>query len=215
MAIIYMKHLKKEWAEKVSEVLSPTHLEDLYKSGLSNETILEARIYSVDSQEAKKLLKRTKEVGPGYVIPYPKKRGFGAGINFKPNKPSLDSEGKSRKYLRPLRSKQQLFIPRPVWAVLQNAKIPLIFTEGEKKALKATQEGFYAIALSGVWGWKSNHQPIDDFKLINFKKRIVYIVFDADKHTNPNVLRAEQELAKYLTSMGAIVKIVDLAEGIL
>lgn len=213
MTTIQMKHLKKDWPDKVSKVLFPYHLEDLRKSGLEDENILEARIHSVTSQESKTYLNRSSEVGPGFVIPYPARIGFSCGINFKPDIPIRDAEGKLRKYIRPTHSKQQFYIPRQVWMVLKQRAVPLVFTEGEKKALKATQEGFYTIALSGVWGWMSNHRPIDDFGLMNFRGRVVYIIFDADKHTNPNVLKAEQCLAQHLTDLGASVQISDLSEG--
>ena len=39
-------------------------------------------------------------------------------------------------------------------------------TEGEKKALKATQEGFMTVSISGVWNWSSNKKPIEDLDLI-------------------------------------------------
>ena len=208
-----MKHLKKDWPERVSEVLLPHHLDDLYRSELSDEIILQNRIYSAISSEAMNILNRKKEIGPGCVFPYPLKRGFSDLVNFKPDEPIYDKDGKLRKYIKPIGSNQCFYIPKPVWLKLRFKTTPLIFTEGEKKALKATQEGHYAIALSGVWGWKSKGEPIRDFDRINFKDRTVYIVFDADKHTNINVYRAEQHLAEYLTYLGANVLIADLGNS--
>lgn len=212
MVTINMKHLKKDWSDNVSKVLRPEHLKDLRKSGLEEEIILEARIYSVTSQESKMLLNRSTEVGPGYVIPYPSKNGFSSVLNFKPDEPLSDAKGKAKKYVKPFNSKQQLYVAKKVWAVRNNVKVPLIFTEGEKKALKAVQEGFYAIALSGVYNWLSHGEPIEDFKQFCFKGREVFIAFDSDKYSNPQVLKAEERLAEYLTSLGADVKIIDLKE---
>ena len=82
------KHLDESWPESVNEVLTAAHLVDLRRSGLSDQTILEARIYSVSADEAKRLLNRKSEVGPGYVIPYPSAKGFlEKELNFKPDTP--------------------------------------------------------------------------------------------------------------------------------
>ena len=118
-----------------------------------------------------------------------------------------------RKYVRPLGSKSRLYIPRGAWSIVGDVSVALYITEGEKKCLKATQEGFPTVGLSGVWNWSSNHQPIDDFDLIALHGRTVFIVFDGDKYTNANVLEAERRLAEFLTMKGAIVKIIDLPEG--
>jgi hypothetical protein len=87
------KHLNKVWPKRVEDVLLPHHLADLRKSGLSDKTILEARIYSVTSKEARYLLNRLTEIGPGYVIPYPSADGFlEKELNFKPDVPLPSSK---------------------------------------------------------------------------------------------------------------------------
>lgn len=209
------KHLNKVWPIRVKEVLLLQHLADLRKSGLSDKTILEARIYSVSAEEAKKLLKRVMEIGAGYVIPYPSLTGFlEEEINFKPDIPLLSlKEGKKpRKYVRPMGMKSRLYIPRKVWQIVGTTTTPIFITEGEKKALKATECGFCTVAVSGVWNWSSDHAPIKDLDLFTWRDRIVYIVFDSDKHDNKSILLAEERLAETLTTSGAKVKIIDLPE---
>lgn len=57
--------------------LHPDHLKDLRRSGLYDETIAEARIYSVPPTEIPKLLGWNPiKVESAYLIPYPGKDGF-------------------------------------------------------------------------------------------------------------------------------------------
>lgn len=213
---VIVKHMIKEWPKRIEDVLLPNHIAGCRESNLNDKTLLEARIYSASSVDAKKLLKRLTEVGPGYVIPYASKEGFlEHDINFKPDRPliSIKDGKKARKYLRPMGTKSRLYIPRKVWTVINNVLVPIFITEGERKALKATQEGFYTVAVSGVWNWSSNHRPIEDLDYIKWENRIVYIVFDSDKFRNKNVLLAEKHLAEALVAKGARVKIIDLPEG--
>ena len=88
----------------------------------------------------------------------------------------------------------------------------LLITEGEKKALKATQEGFSCIGLVGVYGWKDGKRErlLPSLERIAWKDRQAIIVFDSDAADNPNVRDAESRLAKQLTDRGAIVRVVRL-----
>lgn len=207
----------KDRLETLGGILTKANYEDLKRSGLSDETIRKHGIRSLTASEARVILRRKTEVGTGYVIPYPNKvGGFIEGVvNFRLDNPLLSSDKgkKPRKYIRPVGSNARLYIPFPTWKTIDDISIPLIITEGEKKVLKSTQESFYAIGASGVWGWSSNHRPLIDFERIKIKNRIIYIVFDGDKATNPNVLLAQNKLAKMLVKKGAHVKIVDLPLG--
>ncbi|MDD4910493.1 MAG: DUF3854 domain-containing protein [Candidatus Omnitrophica bacterium] len=209
------KHLNKEWPKHVKEVLLPQHLADLRRSKLLDEMILAVRIYSASAEESKTLLNRQQGVGGGYVIPYIGKDGFlEKDLNFKLDIPLPEDVAgkKSRKYIRPIGVKSRLYIPPKVWPIIDDVNVPIFLTEGEKKALKACQEGFFAIAISGVWNWSSGHEPVEDFDNIALKGRVVQIVFDSDKFTNKNVFLAERCLAEMLIGKGAIVKIINLPE---
>jgi hypothetical protein len=118
-----------------------------------------------------------------------------------------------RKYIRPAGTKSRLYVPRNVWPFLDDIGQPLFITEGEKKAAKASQEGFFTVAISGVWNWSSNNSPIEDLDIIKWSGRRVYLVFDADKQSNKSVLLAEERLAEVLTTKGADVRIIDLPRG--
>lgn len=202
--------------EEGKTLLMP-HFDDLRKSGLSETTIKRHGIESVTADEAMRLLNRKTSVGAGYVFPYPAKEGgFIKGIvNIRLDTPlvSKEQDKKPRKYVRPLGSEARLYIPFPTWDIIHDIAVPLIITEGEKKALKATQEGFYSIGVSGVWGWSSSHKPLPDFSQIMTGSRLFIIVFDGDKASNRNVMMAQNRLARILLARKDRVKIVDLPSG--
>lgn len=92
---------------------------------------------------------------------------------------------------------------------------PIIITEGEFKAAKATKEGFPTIGLGGVSSWRSMKHGIEflpSLQSIVWAKRYVYIVFDSDYKTNPQVCVELHKLAEYLDFIGAHVYIVSLTQ---
>src|SRR5215467_4804169 len=178
-------------------VLWEKHKNDLHGSGLSSHTIQLSRCHSIAS--TKHIL--GFEEGPGLAIPYPDPTGNGhAFVRVKVDK--ADSDGK--RYRSPVGSKNRLYIP-PNFEhdALQDVSVPLYLTEGEKKALKACQEGLVCLALAGVWCWKTQDAagrsvPIPDLDLITWTGRDVTLVFDSDIVTKPAVQHAETALATEL-----------------
>jgi putative DNA primase/helicase len=130
--------------------------------------------------------------------------------------PSIQKKDKSiAKYLQGKGAPNRLyFLP----GVDLQANTPIWITEGEKKALKMTQEGFPCIGLGGVWSWRSGGKgyqrgygrTLPDLDLVNWLDRKVTIVFDSDAWINMNVTQAEMALAKELQSRGARVFICRL-----
>lgn len=98
-------------------------------------------------------------------------------------------------------------------AISEDVSAPVIITEGELKAAKATKEGFATVGLGGVSSWRSVKHGIeilDGLKEINWQRRYTYIVFDSDYKTNPAVCAELHKLAEYLDYLGAFVYIVTL-----
>jgi hypothetical protein len=79
---------------------------------------------------------------PGLAFPYSpsNESGLKPYIRIKIDKPPVIN-GKPAKYLSPKGSSNRLYIPPGVEVVLKDTSKPLYLTEGEKKALKAWQEG--------------------------------------------------------------------------
>jgi hypothetical protein len=122
---------------------------------------------------------------------------------------------KEWRYASPRRSKPDLYLPPFVdWAKwARDPSRPIVITEGEVKAAVATKAGIPTIGLGGVWNFKSAAQGaslLPGFVEIQWSERRVHIVYDSDAATNPDVVRAENALARELLRLGAFPYIVRL-----
>jgi hypothetical protein len=210
--------------------LLPQHVEDLRRSGLSDEQIAACHFRSeTDPRKVGKLLRWSgpaTDLVPCLVIPFPEPGGTLNGYSrIKPDKPRQGKDdGKPRKYEAPYKKANRLFFPPRTRSLLGNITVPLLITEGEKKAAKSDQEGFPCLGVTGVYNWqvkrsdkdKSADAPrklIADFKSVALKGRPVFIVFDSDFAENSMVQWAEWHLAEALTAAGAVVQVVRLSGG--
>ena len=104
--------------------------------------------------------------------------------------------------------------------VSSNPDIPIIFTEGAKKAACLLSYGYAAIGLPGIHGGYSTittsigketiRELVRDLECVATPGRTIYICFDQDtkKTTIQNVNTATQNLAAILKSRGATVKVI-------
>jgi hypothetical protein len=153
-------------------------------------------------------------------------------ISFKPNQPiSTD-----RKYEQPPKSENQAFYPavtdriwqltseifgapmptdkdQTYWLWVMEQQIPIIITEGCKKALSAMSKGYPAIALTGIWNGvianRDENGNTESYKLIPslypfLGEAKIYIAFDRDQKagTIKKVIQARSVLAKKLIEIG-------------
>ena len=118
---------------------------------------------------------------------------------------------KPLRYTQPTGSAPEVYFP-PLggfdWRALATATDrSLLITEGEKKAAAATKAGFPTIGLGGVWSWRSKRLGLGLLHVlrdaIRWADRTVYLVFDSDLATNPDVSRALTALATELGALGA------------
>lgn len=135
---------------------------DLNKSGLRVEDLdayvaQEAEISAVGLRSQLYVGNEVSTASPGYVIPYYDIRGLRVPFYrvrlFNPTP-------KGAKYLQPANVGSWVYFPRGFGALLahnlkNNIRAPIIVTEGEKKAAKASSQGFLACALGGVYNWRS------------------------------------------------------------
>jgi hypothetical protein len=117
------------------------------------------------------------------------------GNPFKPAKP--------QRYAQPPNSGVRAYFPpaqRVRWEdVINDPDHPLLIVEGEKKALKATLEGFACIGLGGVYNFYNAGSFLPELETVVWKGRSVYICFDSDAATNPDIQAAEARLATELS----------------
>jgi hypothetical protein len=202
---------------------APHHRQQLAdQNGLSAETVQA----NVETAETYQMPGRAMRLGRGMVFRY---RDLETGeptayVRFRPDHPRLGQDGEV-KYLAPRGQPPRVYTSAALRrAVLRDARYPLLITEGEKKTLKAQQEGFDTIGLAGIWSGqtkrlksdptkKGKPRLIDDLGKINWGGRSVYIVFDSDVPEQEHGTLAEYRLARSLAALGASVKIVRLPPG--
>lgn len=126
-------------------------------------------------------------------------------------------DGKAAKYLSQKDSGQHAFITPEVHNALLDAQIPLILTEGEKKAMCATKNGFYTIGLVGIWGWcQPGSEPkklLPEIEVYVNEGRDIILVFDSDasdEKKKANFMASAKALAKALRDFECVLRLVIL-----
>lgn len=190
-------------------------IKDLERSGLDSKDFTKMRL-SVHNEDEASIILNSSFATYGYTLPY-------FDINGKPNEAVRfrflqdlkNDKNKTVKYSQPKGSQPRLYFPPCIkWkSILSDTKQVITFTEGEKKAYKASKEGIPTIGLGGVWSFKSKKlrkNLIDDFKAITLQGRKVILCFDNDSQSNEDVMKALRAFAKELSNEGAEVVIKQL-----
>src|SRR5262249_17004762 len=126
----------------------------------------EARAILRWEAQTKSYKRRNHDFGSCLVIPFPDAQGKPSGYKrLKPDRPRI-RKGDPVKYESPRQESNHIYFPPGIAAVLGDISKVLLITEGEKKALKATQEGFPCLGLVGVYGWvKKRPKGLDGRKV--------------------------------------------------
>jgi hypothetical protein len=224
--------------------LTQSDLDNLARSFITAGIAEQAGFFRVNDLEGAEIVGAKRSAGTDYsgvAMPYflPEES---SPREYRLRRDNPDLERKSdgtikdiKKYLSPMGRTGMFYLPpncQKGW--LADVSLPLVFTEGEKKALalhRAAWHGttdaanapkFLAIGLSGVWNFrgtvgKTNDGGtrkdikgiIPDFQLIEWKGRKVTILYDANVSTNEDVKFARLTLAKELRNLGATVFLAD------
>jgi Domain of unknown function (DUF3854) len=226
-----------------ASALTDADLDALARSYITPELADQAKLFRVDSAEGARLVGREGKSGDyaGIVFPY-----FMPGINqpreyrLRRDRPEYQAQTdgslkEERKYLSPPTARNRAyFMPGTPPERLQDAKLPIAISEGEKKTIALFRLAFHEsqtprflpVGLSGVWCWKGKigktqdengasrnvKGVISDFDLIVWAGRTVFVIFDANVATNESVKAARYHLAKELKRRGAIVHLVDMPQ---
>ena len=183
---------------------------DLAKSGITVEMAEILNFELVGKEEITSILGFTPDTGDkplwGYTIPYfdpesgepilcPNEKPF---IRIRLMSPAVipDEDGKSKtaKYLSPKKAGMHPFITKAVHdKLMKNPETPVYLVEGEKKSIRASQEGIPVIGLCGIWGWmkgkgnKSLHSMLLPYMS---SKRPVIVIYDSDATDTPEKTNA-------------------------
>jgi hypothetical protein len=229
-------HIPPDWGEPLSD----TDYATLESSWITREIADQAMLRRVNSHEGAEVVGQNGNRDyAGILIPYywpGESRPFNYRLRRGRPDYKFDRNGKPKpegKYLGPPKGANRLYIPPGVTLEnLSNVAIPVALVEGEKKALalfrlacyKADRPRFVPVAIAGVWNWRGKvgkangpggervdvKGPIADLSRIPWKSRKVFIVFDANVHSNDNVKWARQGIARELGGRAAEVDFVNL-----
>ena len=130
---------------------------------------------------------------------------------------SQQADEKPRRYVNEPEAGVAAYFPKVVdWFDLAaDTEEPVIITEGEFKAAKATLEGFPTIGLGGVYNFRAVRQGIPflpELEEIDWVKRYTYLCFDSDYRTNQNVCHALNMLSAELEARGAVPMVLSLPD---
>ena len=95
--------------------------------------------------------------------------------------------------------------------------MPLLVTEGSKKADSAVSHGLVCVSVLGVWYWRGTNPvggkvALPEWHDMALNGRRVILAFDSDLSRKPGVRKALGELANYLQSKDAKVEYLHLPD---
>lgn len=154
---------------------------------------------------------------PALLIPVLGVTGEIVTYQLRPDTPRI-KDGKALKYETPIGSRMALDVPPVVLPMLGDPNIPLIITEGARKADSAVSRGLCCVALLGVWNWRGRNEhegkvALPDWEHIALNDRRVWIAFDSDVMEKPAVYAALVRLCAFLKLRGAHVGMIYLPAG--
>lgn len=196
-------------------------LANLRASELTDETIDAARLFVLPSAKWRTYGFKSARPQSGLLFPFFEPRAQQPfAYRIKPTYPlpsrrkANGKPGKPKKYDQAYDTELLVYMP-PLAATLdalQDITRPLIWTEGEKKALLLAQLGYCVVGLTGVSCWhdKAARDRGEGYKWHPFiakhyalAGRQHVIVFDSDARDNDDVQRAIGRLAGMLSHSGA------------
>lgn len=195
-----------------------TFLDKLASSGLTAADAKQLGLETLTPTGLVKLLPSAPKV-PAFRIPYHDKHGQLRSDVYRVrllDQPVGDlGQVSPLRYLQPSSSPVAAYFPRLLdWgAVLEDPARPLIITEGELKAACATKYGFPTIGLGGVSSWRSAKRGwgfLPELERVEWTQRHVWVCYDSDAASNPQVAWEAALLTKALTHRGALPYLVSL-----
>jgi len=143
---------------------------------------------------------------PALLIPQRDKRGEIWGYVSRPDEP-----GKGRqKYETCIGQPNHLDVPLGIGEQLDDPAVPLVVTEGSKKADAGAEAGLCMVSINGVYGWRGKNAhgaktALADWEEIALDGREVVLAFDSAVATKKPVKQALGRFAQFLENRGAKV----------
>jgi hypothetical protein len=226
-----------DWGEPLSEA----DYKNLEASWITRELADAAMLRRVDAYAGAEIIGQKGRDCAGVLFPY-YPPGEQHPVNYRVRRDHPEwvagKDGKlkpSAKYLGAKNSRNRLYFPPGVTSEqIQDVAIPIVFAEGEKKALalqrlawhEAEAPRFIPVASGGIWNWRGkvgisagpngerlpDTGPIPDLDRVLWRRRTVRILYDTNVHINDDVRSARMALARTLAERGAAVEFITLPE---
>jgi hypothetical protein len=163
---------------------------------------------------------RQKRRGAGILFTIHRPNGE-TSWSFRPDAPDPAKPG--RKYEQPCKAYggpgNVLDVHPSLMHLIDDMSVPVMFVEGIKKADAITSAARAAgvkvlvVAITGVWNWLSEGEPIPDMLDIPVDGRRTIVCFDSDMLRNANVQEAAGRLSEHLISRGALTWVTYLHDN--
>jgi hypothetical protein len=143
------------------------------------------------------------------VVPMYSPDGVSTRAQIRPNRPRTRA-GKTVRYETAHGAGLILDVHPLMRGTVRDPGEPLLITEGVKTGDAATSRGRCTVVLAGVDCWQSKGVPLPCWDHVPLKDRRVFVCFDADVMTKPEVQRALAKLVAFLEGRGAVVRVMYL-----
>ena len=195
--------------------LSDSHQKMLYEDSAVSPDVAEARGYHT--------VRHRSEVPEGFaswqrrlglLVPTYSPSGT-SGHQLRPDRPIKRKNGDGPKYETPAGSRITLDVNPLMLEEVRAGDADLWLTEGCKKVDALTSIGLPTVGIIGVWNFalpgSKSKEPLPCWAHVRLRGRRVYVVYDADARTNPDVQEALRRLVAMLEKLGAVVLVVYLS----
>ncbi|OKH47305.1 hypothetical protein NIES2101_24000 [Calothrix sp. HK-06] len=205
------------WEEWISSGVKP----DIIK--LNIRSIHDAReVDKILSRNSKKRWKHSSELVPCWQVSGLDPTTGEAtlkGVQVKPDTSPLNKDGRIQKYIGASGyGACPLFLDTGVegyWqSVIDNSKIPLLITEGAKKAASLLSIGYASVSIPGVSTCRKNGRLHHWLQPVNGFGRKAYLCFDNDVLSKKAVQDALLAMSRELASSGSKVMVIKLPSGV-
>jgi putative DNA primase/helicase len=199
---------------KITLMINHQHIAQLQASMISVERAAARGYESVDDPQRLRALgfSRTQAVlVPALLIPQRDKRGEVWGYMSRPDEPGAGRQ----KYETRSGQPNHLDVPPGVGERLDDPTVPLMITEGSKKADAGAEAGLCIVSINGVYGWRGKNAhgaktALADWEEIALDGREVVLAFDSDVVVKRPVQQALGRFAQFLANRGADVSYLHL-----
>jgi hypothetical protein len=154
----------------------------------------------------------------GLLIPLYSPDGTTTGYQLRPDRPRRDKRRKPIRYETPTGGRIIADVHPRMLGAVADPSVPLWITEGAKKGDALASRGRCTVSLIGVWMYRApkTADMLPCFDHVALAGRRVFVVYDSDVTTKPEVAMALERLVGDLENRGArplIVYLPDAPDG--